>query len=134
MAKVSGIVSSLTIDDASGTGRDISDDTTQLTISTPRNMQDVTGLDKDSIERIGLLYDATITVSGVADFATNKEHDVFKADPAGTRTVAIGLANSAATLTLEAHLSDYSYSRGADGSLTYSATLVLADGVKPVWT
>lgn len=136
MAKVTGIVSSLSVDDASGTPRTISDDSTQVTIATPRNQQDVTGLDKTAIERLGLLYDATITVTGVADFATNKEHDVFKADPAGsaTRTVAIGLSNSAATLTLECNLQDYGYTRAQDGSLVFTATLVNADGNPAVWT
>lgn len=136
MAKVSGIVSSLSVDDASGTPRTISDDTTSVTIATPRNQQDVTGLDKTAIERLGLLYDATITVSGVADFAVNKAHDVFKADPAGsaTRTVVIGLANAAATLTLEANLSDFGYTRAQDGSLVYTATLVNANGVPAAWT
>jgi hypothetical protein len=134
MAKVTGIVSSLSVDDASGTPRTISTDATQVSIATPTNQQDVTGLDKSAIERLGLLKDATITVTGVADFATNMEHDVFKASPAGTRTVAIGLANAAATLTLEANLQDYSFSRGQGGELTYTATLVNADGNAPVWS
>lgn len=134
MAKVSGIVSALSVDDASGTPRTISDDTTQVTISTPTNMQDVTGLDKTAVERLGLLQDATITVTGVADFAANKEHDVFKASPAGTRTTVITLANSAATLTLETRLSDFGYTRGQDGSLIFTATLLNSDGVPAVWS
>lgn len=136
MSKVTGIVSSLSVDDASGTPRTISDDTTQVTIAIPRGQQDVTGLDKAALERLGLLYDCTITVTGVADFATNKEHDVFKADPAAsaTRTVAVGLANSAATLTIEANLQDYGFSRNQNGELTFTATLVNADGNEPAWT
>ena len=136
MAKVTGIVSALSVDDASGTPRVISTDATQVSIATPRGQQDVTGLDKSAIERLGLLKDATITVTGVADFATNMEHDVFKADPAGsaTRTTAITLANSAATLTLETNLQDYSFSRNQNGELTFTATLVNADGNAPVWT
>jgi hypothetical protein len=136
MAKVTGIVSSLSVDDSTGTPQTISDDTTQVTISIPRGQQDVTGLDKVAVERLGLLYDCTVTVTGVADFSATKEHAVFKADPASnaTRTVAIGLSNSAATLTLEANLSDYTFTRAQDGSLTYTATLVNANGLQPVWT
>jgi hypothetical protein len=134
MSKVSGIVSSLSVDDSTGTPQTISDDTTQVTISIPRGQQDVTGLDKVAVERLGLLYDCTITVTGVADFGANKEHAVFKADPTGTRTVAVGLANAAATLTAECNLSDYTFTRAQDGSLTYTATLVNANGAQPVWT
>lgn len=134
MSKVTGIVSSLSVDDASGTPQTISDDTTQVTIAIPRGQQDVTGLDKSAIERLGLLIDCTVSVTGVADFASDKEHDVFKADPSGTRTVVVGLSNSAATLTFEANLQDYGFSRAQDGSLTYTATLVNADGSAPVWS
>jgi len=136
VAKVTGIVSSLSVDDSTGSPQVISDDTTSVTIAIPRGQQDVTGLDKVAIERLGLLYDCTITVTGVADFAANKEHAVFKADPAasGTRTVAIGLANAAATLTLEANLQDYTFNRTQAGELTYTATLVNANGVAAVWT
>ena len=136
MSKVTGIVSSLSVDDSAGTPQVISTDATQVTIAVPRGQQDVTGLDKVAVERLGLLYDCTITVTGVADFTAGKEHAVFKADPAAnaTRTVAIGLSNAGATLTLKANLSDYTFTRAQDGSLTYTATLVNADGVKPVWT
>ena len=135
MAKVTGIVSSLSITDAAGVAQTISADTTQVTISIPRGQQDVTGLDKVAVERLGLLYDCTITVTGVADFAADKEHAVFKADPSGstTRLVTIVLSNSAATLTAHCNLSDYTFTRAQDGSLTYTATLVNADGVEPGW-
>lgn len=134
MSKVTGIVSSLSVDDASGTPQTISDDATQVSIANSQGQQDVTGLDKSAIERLGLLIDCTISVTGVADFGSNKEHDVFKASPSGTRTVAIGLANSAATLTLEANLQDYGFARNQNGELTYTATLVNADGNAPVWS
>lgn len=136
MAKVSGIVSSLAVDDAAGTPQTISDDTTQLTISTPQNQQDTTGLDKTAIERLGLLMDATYTITGVADFAAGKEHDVFKANPAANafRTVTAVLANSAATLSAECNLQDYGYTRGQDGSLIFTATLVNADGNPAQWS
>lgn len=135
MSKVTGIVSALSVDDSSGTPQTISEDATQVTIATPQGQQDTTGLDKTAIERLGLLKDYTLTVTGVADFATNKEHDVFKANPASnaTRTVVVTLANSAATLTAEMNLQDYGFSRNQNGELTYTATLVNADGAAPVW-
>jgi hypothetical protein len=135
VGKVSGIPSSLTVDDASGTPRDISSDVTNFSISTPQNQQEITGLDKTSIERLGLLKDCTVQISFVADFASDMSHDVFKADPAGSRTVAVGMADGAATLTFEANRSTGpDYNRGADGSLVGSATLVNADGNDPVWS
>lgn len=134
MAKVSGIVSSVIVDDASGTPRTISGDVTSVQLGTPTNLQDVTGLDKSAIERLSLLRDFTANLTGVANFASNQEHDVFKASPTGTRTVALGLANAAATLTFEARLGDYTFSRGQDGSLTYTASLMNADGNVGVWS
>lgn len=136
MAKVSGIVSSLTVDDSAGNPQDISADVTQITLGTPTNLQDVTGLDKAAIERIFLLKDVTCNITGVADFATGMEHDVFKADPAGTgqRSVSVALANAAATLSFNALLGDYTFTRNQDGSLGFTATLPLADGTAPSWS
>jgi hypothetical protein len=137
LAKVTGIPSSLTIDDASGSPQDISSDVTNFSITTPQNQQETTGLDKTSIERLGLLKDCTVQISFVADFASNMAHDVFKADPASaaTRTVAVGMADGAATLTFEANRSTGpDYNRGADGSLVGTATLVQANGSDPVWS
>ncbi len=136
MSIVSGIVSSCTVDDSTGTPQDISSDTFSATIALPRNQQDITTIDKTAMARLGLLYDCTVTLTGGTDFATGKSHDVFKADPASnaTRTVTIVLAGSSATLAGEFNRSDYGPARAQDGSLTWTATLVLADGNPAAWT
>lgn len=134
MSIVSGIVSSCTVDDSTGTPQDISSDVFSVTISTPRNQQDITALGNTAMARLGLLYDATVTINGASDFGVGKVHAVFKADPSGTRTVVVVLANSAATFTAEMNLQDYGPARAQDGALTWTATLVLAGGTPGAWT
>lgn len=134
MAKTSGLGSTITVDDSGGTPRDISNDINSFTVGTPTGVQDVTGVDKSAMERILLLTDGTVTFNGTANFASNKSHDVFKTVTSTrvSRTVAIDYGD--ATLTMELLFSDYSLSRGADGSLTWTTTGVLADGVAPAWS
>ena len=140
MAKVSGLTTSVTVDDASGTGRDISNDITSFNVSTPRGEQDITGLDKSAVERLLLLADGNITMNGVFNSASNKSHDVFKTVPTqsgsgtgSTRTVVIVYPGTI-TLTLEVILTDYQVSRGQDGSLTWSVPGSLANGTAPTWS
>lgn len=134
MAKVSGITTSLNVDDSGGVARNISDNVTNISFATPRGSQDVTGLDVSGMERLLLLADGNVTINGVFDTASNMSHDVFKtvATSNVTRTVAIGLPG--ATLTMEMIFTDYSLSRGGDGALTWTATGSLANGVVPAWT
>lgn len=127
----------ITVDDSGGTGRDISNDINSLTIGTPSNQQDVTGLDKSGIERILLLADAEVTFNGTFNDAADKSHAVFKnyrtifAGEVG-RTVAIAISGQ--TLSMEILFTSYNLSRGADGSLTWVATGGLADGTVPAWS
>ena len=135
MAKVSGITSSVTIDDSAGTGRDISADVLSISIGTPTNLQDVSSIDLASVQRLALRKDYTLGLTGVFDFASNVSHDVFKANPSGDlRTVVVALASDAATLTAEMVLGDYTLDVGTDGSGTWSATLSNGDGSTPVWS
>ena len=137
MAKVSGLTTSVTVDDSGGTGRDISNDITSFTVTTPRGEQDITGLDKSAVERLLLRADGTINMTGVFNTATNKSHDVFKTIPtqAGTttRTVVI-VYPGPATLTMECVLTDYSLAFGADGSLIWTVPGSLANGTAPTWS
>jgi hypothetical protein len=86
VAKVSGLTTSVTVDNAAGTGQNISNDITSIDVSTPRGMQDITGLDKSAIERLLLLADGTVTLNGVFNTATNMSHDVFKTVPTQSGT------------------------------------------------
>lgn len=137
MAKVSGLTTSITVDDSSGTGRDISNDVTSFTVNTPRGSQDITGLDKSAVERLLLRADGTISITGVFNTAANKSHDVFKTVPtqAGTttRTVVI-VYPGPATLTMEMVFTDYSVPFASDGSLVWTATGELANGTAPTWS
>jgi hypothetical protein len=133
MAKESGLGMSVIIDDSGGSARTISNDITTIDISTPREEQDITGLDKSAHERLLLLADFSVSISGVFNDASNMSHDVFKTvsstSVARTTTTAI----SGQTLPGELFYSDYGVARGGDGSLVWSAPGALAGGVVPTW-
>lgn len=138
MAKSSGITTTFSCDDGSGSLQNISTGVLSFDISTPRGNADITGLDKSAIERILLLADGTVTINMQFDpTATTGTHTVFRtaSSTSQTRTVTI-LVNSTptATLTMEMICTDYSLSRGADGNLTSTATLMLQSGTAPVWS
>ena len=133
MAKESGLGMSVIIDDSAGSARTISNDITSIDIATPREEQDITGLDKSARERLLLLADFTVSISGVFNDASNMSHDVFKTvsstSVARTTTTAI----SGQTLPGELFYTDYGVARGGDGSLVWAAPGALAGGVVPTW-
>lgn len=135
MAKESGLGwTTLSVDDASGTPRDVRNDVTNFQFATPRAVQDVTGVDKSAIERLLLLADFSITLNGVFNDAANLSHAVFKTVPSTSvnRTVSLGVSGQ--TLANECLFTDYNLTRGQDGALTWSAPGVLADGTVPTWS
>ena len=133
MAKESGLGMSAIIDDSGGSARTISNDITNLDIATPREEQDITGLDKSARERLLLLADLSITVNGVFNDATNMSHDVFKTVPSTSVARTTTLAVSGQTLPGEIFYTDYALSRSSSGELTWTAPGVLAGGVVPTW-
>jgi hypothetical protein len=135
MAKESGIGFSVTLDDSSGAGQDISNDVTNLSLNTTQGMQDITGLDSTAIERLGLLRDGEVALSGVFNDAAGQSHAVLKdyyATTGGARTMA--LAVSGQTLSMEMLIENYNLTRGTDGSLTWTATARLQSGTTPTWS
>lgn len=135
MAKQSGIADQILVEDSGGTARDISGDIKNHTLTQPQNLQDVTGLDKSAMERLALLQDGSFQLSGVFNPAANMSHDVFKSK-ANVRTVTYrvgGNTNGNPQVSINCLVQNYDLSRGADGSLTWTATLQLADGVVPTW-
>lgn len=135
MAKESGLGwSTLSVDDSSGTPRDIRNDLTNLQFATPRATQDTTGIDKSARETLLLLADFSITLNGVFNDAANAGHSVFKTIPSTSvaRTVSMGVSGQ--TLANECHLTDYPLTRSDSGELTYSVPGVLADGTVPTWS
>ena len=66
--------------DSTGTNYvDIRDDVTNLSFSTPRGVQETTGIDKSAMQRLLLLADYSISLSGVFNAAVS--HLVFNTVP-----------------------------------------------------
>ena len=133
MAKESGLGMSVAVDDSGGSARTISNDITNLDFATPREDQDITGLDKSARERLLLLAAFTVTLNGVFDDASNMAHDVFKTVPSTSVARTTTIAISGQTLACEAFYTDYAVSRGTDGSCTWSTNGVLSGGAVTTW-
>ena len=133
MAKESGLGMSVAVDDSGSSARTISNDITNLDWTIPREVQDITGLDKSARETLLTLADFTITINGIFNDASNMSHDVFKtvSSTSVARTVTITISGQ--TLPNETNFTDYSLSRGTTGELTYTAPGVLAGGTVPTW-
>ena len=79
MAKQSGLNQRFYI-----AGNDISGDVGSINQATAsRNVQDITGLDKSALERIGLHADGLLNFTGFMNTATDKSHDALKGLPPG---------------------------------------------------
>lgn len=134
MAKESGLgVTTLSVDNSSGTAKAIKNDITNFQFATPRGVQDVTGVDKSAFERLLLLADFSITLNGVFNDATDQEHDVFKTVPSTSVARTVTLTHSGQTLANECMFTDYALTRAASGELTFTAPGVLSDGTVPTW-
>ena len=143
MAKQSGLLTKVQIDDSTPTLRDISGDVRSINVSTPRGVQDITALDKAAVERLLLHADGNVQLTGVFNKASNLSHDVFK-DVGSTsvnRTVTIDYGDLGAApvsgdprLTMEMVLTDYQVNRPTSGELTWSVPAQLADGIAPTWS
>jgi hypothetical protein len=137
MAKESGLAwTTLSVDDSGGTPQVIKNDITSLELSTPREVQEVTGIDKSAVERLLLLADLSISLDGVYNDAAGASHAVFKTVPSTSvnRTVALTVSGQSLTPSPECLFTDYSLSRGEKGELTWKAPGVLADGAVPTWS
>lgn len=139
MAKESGLGwTAWSVDDSSGTLRDIRSSTTTLQVAMPRGVQDATSLSVSAFERILLLADLSGTMSGVFDDGSNLAHDVLKTVPSyntGREFLYTVSGNSlGVTNTPTIHVTDYQLNRAQDGSLTWSAPFVLANGIVPAWS
>ena len=133
MAKESGLGMSVAIDDSGGSARTISGDITNLDFATPREEQDITGLDKSARERLLLLADFTVSVSGVFNDASNQSHDVFKTVPSSSVARTTTLTISSQVLAGELFYTDFALGRSSSGELTWSAPGALSGGAVPTW-
>lgn len=133
MAKSTGLAqTTLSVDDATGTPRDLRNDITNWDFSTPYNQQEVTGVDKSAVERLQLLADLTGTLNGVFNPSANQAHIVFSGDLRVIRTVTMTML--AKSLAGECYFSDYAITRASGGELTWQAPYALGDGTSPTWT
>lgn len=134
MAKESGLGwTTASVDDSAGSVNTIKNDITNLSFSTPRGVQDITGINSSAFERLLLLADFSITLNGVFNDASNQAHDTFKTVPSTSVARTVTLVVSGDTLANETFFTDYALTRAQDGSLTWSAPGVLAGGVVPTW-
>jgi len=136
MAKESGLGwTTCSVDDSAGSAQAIKNDITNLAFSTPRGVQDVTGIDKSAYERLLLLADFSITLNGVFDDSSAANaHAVFKTVPSTSVARTVTLTVSGDTLANEVLFTDYPLTRSAAGELTFAVPGVLADGAVPSWT
>jgi hypothetical protein len=134
MAKETGLGwTTLSVDDAGGTPRDIRTDVPGFSFATPREVQDVTGIDKSAMERLLLLADFSIDVKGVFDDGSNLAHDVFKTVPSTAVARTVTITVSGQTLPNECYFTDYALERADNGALTWTAPGVLQSGTVPTW-
>ena len=135
MAKESGLgVTVLSVDDSTPAAQTILNDITDFSMSTPRGVQDTTGVDKSGKEALLLLADFSVTLNGVFNIAANQSHAVFKTVPSTSVVRTVTYTHSTQTLANEVLFTDYALTRGADGSLTWTAPGVLANGAVPTWS
>lgn len=137
MAKESGLGMTVTVDDSTGTGNDISNDITDLSWTMPSGEQDTTGVDKSAHERLLLLADFTVSLKGVFNdaasksFATLKNYRTLAANQVGRTT---SIAISGQTLANEVLYNAFNFTRSAAGEFTWEAPGSLADGTVPAWS
>ena len=135
MAKSTGLGwTTLTVQDAGGTARDIRNDITDLTFQTPRGQQDVTGIDKSAHERLLLLADFSIAPKGVFNPTANFSHTVFSTVPSTSVNRATVITVNGTNLSANCLYSDYALTRAAAGELTWTTKGDLADGAVPTWS
>jgi len=137
MAKESGLGwTTCSIDDSAGTLRAIINDVNSLSFSTPRGVQDWTGIDKLANERGLLLADfqATLNIVAFNDAASTGAHTVLKTVPSSSVARSFNLAVSGQTLNNEVIASDYQLQRANSGEFTSTVPLALADGAVPTWS
>jgi len=145
MAKVSGLGGVITIADSTGTNQVLSgsnsDDITNFSLTTPRGVQETTGINKSAIERLLLLADTSVTLNGVFNSSVisgfGASHEVFATVPSTSVARASIFSVTSTTspkLTGNIYYSDYQITRANTGELTWQVPGALADGAVPTWS
>lgn len=133
--KVTGLSqTTLTVADSGAVARDIRNAIRDWKVTTPRAIQDVTGVDKAARETLLVLADLTFSCTGVFDTAANGAHAVFSTVPSTSVARAVAITTNAKNLNFNANFTDYAVTRANTGELTWEAPGVLSDGTTPTWT
>ena len=141
MAKSNGLGwTTLSVGDASNTATDIRNDLTNFSFTTPRAVQDVTGIDKSANERLLLLGDFTCTLNGV--FNPSVSHPVLSTIPSTSVNRAVLITGNGKNLNMGATgagngaviLTDYPITRAATGELTFAVPGSGSTGTVPTWS
>jgi hypothetical protein len=137
MAKISGLGGVVSVADAGSVARVITNDVTNYSFTTPRGVQDTTGVDKSAHEALLLLADFTVSLAGVFNSAANMSHAVLSTVPSTSviRATNLQVTNSGGTpqITCNTFYTDYSVTRSNAGDLTWTAPGQLGDGAVPTW-
>lgn len=133
MAKETGLGwTELNVDDEGAVARDLRASTTNFDFATPMNTQEVTGVDKYAMERLGLLKDFSGTMNGVFNPAANDAHAVYSGNTRIARDMELVISSQ--SLVNNVLLTDYALTRAAGGEFTWQVPFSLADGTEPNWT
>ncbi len=107
---------------------------TNVDFSITRNTQDLTGMDKSSMERLLLLGDYSSTWTLLFNDCGCKSFCVHKTIASADVLRSESLVVSGQTLNNEVALIDMALSRGADGSFIITAPAALSSGTDPTWS
>lgn len=141
MAKVSGLAwTTLSVGDGTNTSTDIRNDITNLAVTTPRAVQDVTGIDKSANERLLLLVDFTCTLNGI--FNPSVSHPVLSTIPSTSVNRCFLMTTNGKNLNLGSTgagngaviFTDYPITRAATGELTWAVPGSGSTGTVPQWS
>jgi len=134
MAKLSGLGATLAVDNSSAAAQTISNDILSISVSTPRGMQDVTGINVSAAERLLLRTDGKMDYSGVFnDTTTSGSFDVLSTASSTSVTRTHTYTVQSKVLAGEYLIPDFPLALGADGALTFSIGAVLNSTVVPTW-
>jgi hypothetical protein len=138
VSKVTGLGAQIIVGDAAADeANTITNDVTEFSFSTPRGIQDTTGVDKSAHERLLLLADYSVSMKGVMNTADDMSHDVFSTVPSTSAVRSCSIAptsnNSTPILVVNVLFSDYAITRSNTGELVWDVKGDLADGGVPSW-
>lgn len=134
MAKLSGLGATLAVDNSAGAAQTVSNDILSISVSTPRGMQDVTGINVSATERLLLRTDGKFDYAYVfSDTATSGSFAVFSTASSTSVTRTHTYTVQTKVLAGEYIIPDFPLSLGADGALTGSIGAVLNSTVVPTW-